>query len=90
MTESSSAKNVLRFEDSNLQDSDLDLSEQKQQEYARLYSEEKYRLLVETASDAIVSIDDKGTIVFANPATRDGFWLRPNRTDRETANALNA
>ena len=31
-------------------------------------SEEKYRLLVDTASDAIVSIDDQGSIMFANPA----------------------
>ena len=30
--------------------------------------QEKYRLLVETASDAIVSIDDQGIILFANPA----------------------
>ena len=47
----------------------LDLSEQKRQESARLYSEERYRVVVETASDAVVSIDDKGSIVFANPAT---------------------
>ncbi|MGB8538339.1 MAG: PAS domain S-box protein [Acidobacteriaceae bacterium] len=32
-------------------------------------SEEQHRLLVETASDAIVSIDHHGTIQFANPAT---------------------
>ena len=36
-------------------------------------SEEKYRLLVETASDVIVSIDDRGLIVFANPATATIF-----------------
>jgi PAS domain S-box-containing protein len=51
----------------------LDLSEQKQQESARLYSEERYRVVVETASDAVVSIDDKGSIVFANPATATIF-----------------
>jgi len=55
----------------------LDLSEQKQQESARVYSEEKYRLLVETASDAIVSIDQKGLIVFANPAIATVFGYLP-------------
>ena len=77
MTESSPAKKDLLFEDSIPQDSALDLSEQKQQEYARLYSEEKYRLLVDTASDAIVSIDDKGMIVFANPAIATVFGYEP-------------
>jgi len=55
----------------------LDLSEQKQQESARLYSEERYRVVVETASDAIVSIDDQGSIVFANPATAVIFGYDP-------------
>ena len=55
----------------------LDLSEQKQHDSSRLYSEEKYRLLVETASDAIVSIDDKGIIVFANPAIATVFGYDP-------------
>ncbi len=51
----------------------LDLTEQKRQESARLYSEERYRVVVETASDAVVSIDDEGSIVFANPATATIF-----------------
>ncbi len=55
----------------------LDLSEQKRQESARLYSEEKYRVVVETASDAVVNIDDKGSIVFANPATATIFGYDP-------------
>jgi PAS domain S-box-containing protein len=55
----------------------LDLSEQKRQESARLYSEERYRVVVETASDAVVSIDDKGSIVFANPATATVFGYDP-------------
>ncbi len=46
----------------------LDLTEQKREESARLYSEERYRVVVETASDAVVGIDDRGSIVFANPA----------------------
>ena len=55
----------------------LDLTEQKRQESARLYSEERYRVVVETASDAVVSIDDKGSIVFANPATATIFGYDP-------------
>src|SRR5579863_6001105 len=55
----------------------LDLTEQKRQESARLDSEERYRVVVETASDAVVSIDDKGTIVFANPATATIFGYNP-------------
>jgi PAS domain S-box-containing protein len=55
----------------------LDLSEQKRQSSARLYSEERYRIVVETASDAVVSIDDKGSIVFANPATATIFGYDP-------------
>jgi PAS domain S-box-containing protein len=55
----------------------LDLTEQKRQESARLYSEEQYRVVVEAASDAVVSIDDKGSIVFANPATATIFGYHP-------------
>ena len=55
----------------------LDLTEQKRQESARLYSEERYRVVVETASDAVVSIDDKGLIVFVNPATATIFGYEP-------------
>jgi PAS domain S-box-containing protein len=40
-------------------------------------SEERYRVVVETASDAVVSIDDKGAIVFANPATARIFGHDP-------------
>ena len=40
-------------------------------------SEEKYRVVVETASDAIVSIDDKGLILFASPATATVFGYAP-------------
>jgi len=40
-------------------------------------SEEKHRLVVETAQDAVVSIDDSGTIQFANPATRRIFGYDP-------------
>jgi PAS domain S-box-containing protein len=55
----------------------LDLSEQKRQESARLYSDERYRVVVETASDAVVNIDEQGSIVFANPATATIFGYDP-------------
>lgn len=40
-------------------------------------SEEKHRLVVETANDAIVSMDDDGTIQFANRATERIFGYDP-------------
>jgi PAS domain S-box-containing protein len=55
----------------------LDLTEQKRQASDRLYSEERYRVVVETASDAVVSIDDTGSILFANPATATIFGYDP-------------
>src|SRR5215470_6197463 len=44
----------------------LDLSEQKR-------SEELYRIVVETASDAVITADDSGLILFTNPATQRIF-----------------
>ncbi len=49
----------------------------KHAEEDRKSSEENYRLLVETASDAIVSMDDRGSIVFANPAVATVFGYDP-------------
>src|SRR5579864_5301194 len=40
-------------------------------------SEEKHRLVVETANDAVVSMDDNGTIQFANRATARIFGYDP-------------
>jgi len=53
-----------------------DIDERKLEESARLYSEEQYRVVVETASDAIISLDDGGTIQFANPATERIFGYK--------------
>ncbi len=44
----------------------LDLSEQKR-------SEERYRIVVETASDAVITADESGLILFTNPATKRIF-----------------
>src|SRR6266852_9322868 len=46
-----------------------DIEERKQEESARRYSEERYRIVVETASDAVISLDESSTILFVNPAT---------------------
>jgi PAS domain S-box-containing protein len=46
-----------------------DITERKREGSARRWSDEKYRVLVETANDAILSIDETGAIQFANPAT---------------------
>ena len=46
-----------------------DIPDSTREESALRYSEENYRLVVETAPDAVISIDERGTILFANPAT---------------------
>src|ERR1700677_2895144 len=40
-------------------------------------SEERHRVIVETANDAVVSMDEKGAILLANPATRRIFGYDP-------------
>jgi PAS domain S-box-containing protein len=47
------------------------------EEPALRYSEEKYRLVVETAPDAVVSVDESGAIQSANPATMAVFVYQP-------------
>jgi len=46
-----------------------DITQRKEEESARRYTEEKYRLVVETASDAVISLDETSAILLANPAT---------------------
>lgn len=40
-------------------------------------SEEKHRVIVEAATDAVVSMDERGAILLANPATRRIFGYDP-------------
>jgi PAS domain S-box-containing protein len=54
-----------------------DITARRREESARRYSEESHRLVVETANDAVVSMDESGVIVFANPATMRIFGHDP-------------
>jgi PAS domain S-box-containing protein len=54
-----------------------DITDRKREESALRYSEENYRLVVETAPDAVISIDESGAILFANPATVRIFGYDP-------------
>src|SRR5580704_1496362 len=54
-----------------------DITDRKREEFALRYSEESYRLVVETAPDAVISIDESGAILFANPATIRIFGYDP-------------
>jgi PAS domain S-box-containing protein len=55
-----------------------DVTERKERERALEASEARYRTLAETATDPIVTIDDGGTIRFANPAVEDVFGYDPD------------
>lgn len=50
--------------------------EHRQAEEALRLSEERYRIIAETASDAIVTIDEENAIVFANAAIEKIFGYR--------------
>jgi PAS domain S-box-containing protein len=54
-----------------------EIADRKHAEEDLRSSEAKHRLVVETAPDAVVSIDDCGVIQFANPATRRIFGHDP-------------
>ena len=50
-----------------------DITERKKEQAERRYIEQRYRVMVETASDAVVCIDESGAILLANPATTKVF-----------------
>jgi PAS domain S-box-containing protein len=54
-----------------------DITERKREESERRYVEQRYRVMVETASDAVVCIDERGAILLANPATTKVFGYDP-------------
>jgi PAS domain S-box-containing protein len=54
-----------------------DIDDRKRAEDELKRSEARHRVVVETASDAVVSIDEGGTIILANPATKRIFGYAP-------------
>jgi len=64
----SSLRTLIAFED---------ISDRKESQIKLQQSEARYRLLIETASDAVISADESGTITFANPSTMRIFGHSP-------------
>jgi two-component system, LuxR family, sensor kinase FixL len=54
-----------------------DIEERKEEESARRFTEKQYRLVVETASDAVICLDESSAILLANPATTQIFGYAP-------------
>ena len=54
-----------------------DIDDRKHAEDELRRSEARHRVVVETASDAVISIDESGTIILANPATMRVFGRPP-------------
>ncbi len=65
-----------------------DDTERIQTEEALLESKERYRIVAETASDAIISIDEKSTILFINPAGERIFGYQPDEIIGRSLNVL--
>ncbi|MGA8730434.1 MAG: PAS domain S-box protein, partial [Terracidiphilus sp.] len=51
--------------------------DRKHAEEDRRTSEEKHRVIIEAANDAVISMDERGAILLANPATRRIFGYDP-------------
>ena len=54
-----------------------EIEDRKRAEDELRRSEARHRVVVETASDAVVSIDESGAIILANPATKRIFGYNP-------------
>jgi len=54
-----------------------EIADRKHAEEDLRSSEEKHRVILEVANDAVISMDEKGDIVFANPATKRIFGYDP-------------
>jgi PAS domain S-box-containing protein len=72
---SSACQALKHIEDLKSQGAEREKAEAEVRELA--YSEEKYRLVVQTASDAIVSMDHQGLILSANSAIATIFGYEP-------------
>lgn len=53
-----------------------DITRDKQAEDALVEAEHRYRIIAETASDAVISTDSRGKILFANPSTEGIFGYK--------------
>ena len=65
-----------------------DVSEQRRAQAALSDSEDHYRTLAETASDAIITIDQNATVVFASRACRKIFGYGPEELAGASITAL--
>jgi PAS domain S-box-containing protein len=54
-----------------------EIANRKHVEEHRKSGEEKYRVIIEAANDAVVSMDERGDILLANPATKRIFGYDP-------------
>jgi PAS domain S-box-containing protein len=54
-----------------------DIEDRRRAEEELKRSEGRHRVVVETASDAVISIDESGAIILANPATKRVFGHNP-------------
>jgi PAS domain S-box-containing protein len=54
------------------------ITERKLAEIALEENEERYRVIAQTASDAIITIDEESRVVFANEAVREVFGIDPD------------
>lgn len=55
-----------------------DITRDQQAEEALMEAEHRYRIIAETASDAVISTDSRGKILFANPSTETIFGYERN------------
>ena len=54
-----------------------DITQRKQEESERRYSDEKYRVVIEAAGDAVICVDERSAILLVNPATTRIFGYEP-------------
>ncbi|HUN86638.1 MAG TPA: PAS domain S-box protein [Terracidiphilus sp.] len=65
-----------------------DIHDRKLAEDELKRSEARYRVVIETASDAVVSVDESGTIILANPAANRMFGYNPEEFIGRNLNTL--
>jgi PAS domain S-box-containing protein len=66
----------------------FDIEERRRAEDELKGSEERYRVIVEAASDAVISIDESDGILLANPATKRIFGYDPAELIRKPLTVL--